>query len=343
MQIADRACRFQHHDQDVRLNRRDTRCSRRFVAGHGMLRRCRHRRRRPALLELARTAIDHLEQCWSRFRPGQRHQPPEPRRRVDDRPRRPGDGGSVRAMVDGWRATAGAFDPTLLAPLVGLGYAASWHDPAAVTSVPHGARPRARSRPSCGSMPIATSSFLPSGMCLDAGGIGKGLAADLVVEQLLDAGAAGASVSIGGDVAVRGTAPQEGGWLVGVADPVNDEQRSRPTDVARRWRGDLGHASSARGATATASRYTTCSIRRRVDPIGITRARSSRSLSSPAPQGGPRCGRRQRWCVGGAALADLDQLGLGAQFTYADGTTATNRVLVRLRRATRAAARPRWR
>ena len=28
-------------------------------------------------------------------------------------------------MVDGWR-TQGAFDPTLLAPLVGLGYAASW-------------------------------------------------------------------------------------------------------------------------------------------------------------------------------------------------------------------------
>jgi thiamine biosynthesis lipoprotein len=55
----------------------------------------------------------------------------------------------------------------------------------------------------------------------DPGGIGKGLAADLVVEALLDAGAKGACVSMGGDVRVAGEPPAEG-WRVGIANPFID-------------------------------------------------------------------------------------------------------------------------
>ena len=129
----------------------------------------------------------------------------------------------LQAMLDGWRVTDGAFDPTLLAPLAGLGYAASWHDPTAVTSLPSGALARSDLE----QMWIDHERSLvraPTGQCLDAGGIGKGLAADLVAGELLNAGADGASVSIGGDVAVRGAAPQAGGWLIGIADPLNDDR-----------------------------------------------------------------------------------------------------------------------
>src|SRR5258706_11007091 len=173
----------------------------------------------PGLLEVARTSIDHLERRWSRFLPD------------SDISRLNHAAGStvhidpatvvlLESMIDGWRATAGAFDPTLLAPLIGLGYAASWHDPAAVTAVPS----RALLRGDLDELVVDADRHLaaaPRGMCLDAGGIGKGLAADLVVDELIERGALGASVSIGGDVAVRGLAPDRAGWLVGIADPLS--------------------------------------------------------------------------------------------------------------------------
>lgn len=140
----------------------------------------------PHLIDVAHRSIDHLEQRWSRFLPD------------SDISRINHSGGSsvhvdpativlLQAMVEGWRATGGVFDPTLLAPLVGLGYSSSWHDPAAETSLPLGALLRG----DLGAVQIdcATSTVtVPPGMCLDAGGIGKGLAADLVVDQLLRSG-----------------------------------------------------------------------------------------------------------------------------------------------------------
>src|SRR5262249_58857709 len=51
--------------------------------------------------------------------------------------------------------------------------------------------------------------------------IGKGVAADLVVHELLAAGAAGASVSVGGDVRVAGAPPAGDAWQVDVVDEVS--------------------------------------------------------------------------------------------------------------------------
>ena len=61
---------------------------------------------------------------------------------------------------------------------------------------------------------------LPPGVFFDPGGIGKGLAADLVVCALLTRGAAGACVSIGGDVRVSGDAPEGRGWVIEVEHPL---------------------------------------------------------------------------------------------------------------------------
>src|SRR5258706_7126304 len=149
----------------------------------------------PGLLEVARTSIDHLERRWSRFLPD------------SDISRLNHAAGStvhidpatvvlLEAMIEGWRATAGAFDPTLLAPLVGLGYAASWHEPAAVTALPS----RALFRCGLDELVVDPGGHLataPRGMCLDAGGIGKGLAADLVADGLMERGALGRSGSTG--------------------------------------------------------------------------------------------------------------------------------------------------
>ena len=62
---------------------------------------------------------------------------------------------------------------------------------------------------------------VPAGVGLDAGGIGKGLAADMVVTELLSGGTGGALVSVGGDLAAAGTPPAADGWYVAVEDPFD--------------------------------------------------------------------------------------------------------------------------
>ena len=63
---------------------------------------------------------------------------------------------------------------------------------------------------------------LPAGIRFDPGGIGKGLAADIVTEELIAAGAAGALVSVGGDVRVRGESPGGTAWDLAIDDASRD-------------------------------------------------------------------------------------------------------------------------
>jgi thiamine biosynthesis lipoprotein len=64
---------------------------------------------------------------------------------------------------------------------------------------------------------------LPAGLALDPGGIGKGLAADLAVQCVLELGVDGVLVSIGGDMTMAGSPPPTssgaGGWSISVEDP----------------------------------------------------------------------------------------------------------------------------
>lgn len=171
------------------------------------------------LVARAGARIAWLERCWSRFIPNS-----------DISRINRGAGGPVEvdpstvrlisAMVSGWVLSAGMFDPSQLAPLVGLGYQTSWRDPAAVTSLSEPTMPHTP----LDQILVDTSRNVvvtPVGIGLDAGGIGKGLAADVTVEELLALGAEGASVSIGGDVRVSGVAPHPGGWGVAVTNEAD--------------------------------------------------------------------------------------------------------------------------
>ena len=64
---------------------------------------------------------------------------------------------------------------------------------------------------------------LSPGVGFDPGGIGKGLAADLLVHQLIEAGAEGACVSLGGDGRMAGE-PPDGGFQVGVGNPYDPSE-----------------------------------------------------------------------------------------------------------------------
>lgn len=144
----------------------------------------------------------------------------------------------VATMVEAWRLTAGRYDPTVLPVLVRSGYAASLDDPRLVTRL-------------CAEDPTADPSgivvdgaastvTLPAGLSLDPGGIGKGLAADIVVGRLLDAGAAGALVSIGGDMSMAGRSPHPDGWIL----VLEDAEPHSP---------DLGTIAVSGGGVATSS------------------------------------------------------------------------------------------
>lgn len=171
-----------------------------------------------ALLARARDRIDELERRWSRFRPDSDVS------RLNAGAGRPVEvGGDTHLLVDlavrAWRLTGGGFDPTLLDALLAAGYDRSFESLGEDASPP--ATPRLHVlRPGPTDIVFDGSAItLPAGMGFDPGGIGKGLAADLVSRLLLDEGAAGACVNMGGDLRVRGESPTGGGWTLSVEHP----------------------------------------------------------------------------------------------------------------------------
>jgi len=142
----------------------------------------------------------------------------------------------IDLAVSAWEMTDGRFDPTVLTALRAEGYDRSFEllgRPEAPMSEPRGsADPELRHAPrsSRAAAPdirldrIVGSVVLGPDTAFDAGGIGKGFAADLVVAELLSSGADGVLVSAGGDLRVAGEAPQGGSWGVAIADPL-DPQR----------------------------------------------------------------------------------------------------------------------
>ena len=121
---------------------------------------------------------------------------------------------ALRARED----TNGRFDPTILPALVAAGYDRSfelleeraakhpigWCAGANIELDHRGGRAR-----------------LEPGTAVDLGGIGKGYAAGRALDALLSRAPSlrGGLVDLGGDIAVRGEAPEGGAWRVAVSDP----------------------------------------------------------------------------------------------------------------------------
>lgn len=164
------------------------------------------------LLERAATRIEDLEARWSRFRPDSEI----------SRLNRHGSGrvsqdtaDLISRSISGWRHTGGRFDPTVYRSLVDLGYDASFEHIA--TS---GGNPDTAAAPGCGEIEVGGGVVrLPRGGGFDPGGIGKGLAADLVAEELVADGAEGAMVNLGGDLRAVGDS-DSGAWVVRIDEPA---------------------------------------------------------------------------------------------------------------------------
>lgn len=195
----------------------------------------------------ARGLLDELESRWSRFLPDSELNA------LNDAAGSGWCGVSeltfalVERMVHGWRHTGGAFDPTVTGALEAAGYDRNFAEVRRDgVAIPAGAA--ARPVPGCGGIGLDRHGrrvCLPAGVRLDAGGIGKGLAADLAVARLMRLGCSGAMASVGGDVRVCGRPPQGERWRAEVADAGDariaertllDGAVATSSTALRRWR-----------------------------------------------------------------------------------------------------------
>jgi len=149
----------------------------------------------------------------------------------------------VERALDAWRMTHGWFDPTMLGALVRAGYDRSF-DTIDDASSPGAAG--ALGADAAGIEIGAGTVRLPAGTGFDPGGIGKGLAADIVVDELRADGAEGVCINLGGDVRVEGTSPTGDAWTIAVEHPGRPRAIARvgirrgavatSTTLRRRWR-----------------------------------------------------------------------------------------------------------
>lgn len=151
-------------------------------------------------------------------------------------------------------ATEGWFDPLMLAEILTAGYNTSFELVGAFGAqrlMSTGGVALADARPSLTDAEIDPSIGLvqlPPGAGFDPGGIGKGCAADHLVEVALASGATWAIADIGGDVRVDGTELSFGEFQIDVADLEGEtmcgiamESGAAATSGTgrRRWRGPL--------------------------------------------------------------------------------------------------------
>jgi len=178
------------------------------------------------LLEVARDRVEELERRWSRFRPDSEIS------RLNALAGSPmavsvETLGLVGRALAGARVTGGRYDPTVLGDVLRAGYDRTFEELGDTGGAAGGGSPLGRGWARVVVDAAGSSVTLPAGVGLDPGGIGKGYAADLVVEELRAAGAAGVCVNLGGDLRAEGRAPGGGSWVVRIEHPLRPARRPR--------------------------------------------------------------------------------------------------------------------
>ncbi len=194
-------------------------------------------------VEPLRNRLEELESEWSRFRPesqisilnayaGKPVLVPEDVVRI------------VSHALHAWRLTEGLYDPTMLTELEAHGYDRS-HErlapPDGLSISVDSARRRTSLADQIEVDVVLGSVTLPEGLAFDPGGIGKGLAADILMDMV--GPTTGSMIDLGGDLRVEGNWVDGGPWPVSVADPFDID---RDMAVLRIARGGVATSSSLR-------------------------------------------------------------------------------------------------
>jgi thiamine biosynthesis lipoprotein ApbE len=153
--------------------------------------------------------------------------------------------GAIAAALRAARLTGGAVDPTVGATLADLGYD---RDFALVGAATDRAAVAVRRLPGWRSVeldPATRTVRVPPATVIDLGATAKAYSADRAARAAAARTGCGVLVSLGGDVAVAGSAP-EGGWRIVVADHHADTAGeavaigtgglATSSTTARRWR-----------------------------------------------------------------------------------------------------------
>ena len=132
----------------------------------------------------------------------------------------------VLRSIEAWKQTNGLFDITVLPALVHHGYT---HSATTASAAPRVSQQIIGVSGSVYVDVAHATLCVPAGGAIDLGGIGKGFAADIVVEELIESGARGALVNVGGDICVMGDPyDNDQSWVIGIEDPG-----AAPDHVAR--------------------------------------------------------------------------------------------------------------
>ncbi len=201
-----------------------------------------------AVCDAVYSLANDLESKWSRFIPESEvmllNNNPDSMHEVSEATLR-----LVSEMKNGFEITQGLFSGNVLGELIDRGFATSRSNPENVTQW----NARSKSFANLSDVVIdldAKSVLVPSGVALDAGGIGKGLAADLMSEYAMQLGAMGVAIFAGGDVAVKGMAVDAAGWQVSISDPRDVENFLDSVSLSRGglatsspigWKSDSAH------------------------------------------------------------------------------------------------------
>ena len=204
------------------------------------------------LVDAAVARIELLEDCWSRFRSGSE---------INRLNHRAGTGQVqcsadlvrlVATMRAAWQMTGGLFDPTILHSIKAAGYDADF-----ATVIARGAIAASSASLVVERAPgmervivdeVLGSVDLPAGIGIDPGAIGKGLAADIIVDELMGAGAQGVLVNLGGDIVFAGAPGDDPAWVLAIED--ERVAIDHPDRVIRHLEFEPG---IARGAVATST------------------------------------------------------------------------------------------
>lgn len=226
----------------------------------------------PLLAEVARAEISQLEQRWSRFLPDSE---------VSEVNRRAGSWVAVspdtvelfdRAVL-AHVVTGGRYDPTVLGDVVRAGYDRSFEQLAGTVRAED---PSSALGLGAGGIEIdhaGSSVRLPDGVGFDPGGIGKGLAADLVAARIDGEGAAGVLINLGGDLRAIGFGPDGDDWTVDLDPAATGRAYARvvldhgavatSTTLRRRWTiagVERHHVIDPRAGTSAASDVVAASV-----------------------------------------------------------------------------------
>ena len=168
------------------------------------------------LAELAVRRVELLELCWSRFRPDSELNLLNARAGHGAVPVSDDLHRLVSTMLEAYSWSEGDVDATVLGGMVAMGYDADFETIRASPMSPSWERVpgQGMSRVGLGEGTVS----LPRGIGLDPGAIGKGLAGDIVTEEIAAAGAHAVLVSIGGDVVTLGTPHDTGEWRISLRD-----------------------------------------------------------------------------------------------------------------------------